>query len=307
MRKTVGLILLGLAAFLITSALLVLLWVPGQVMKTPLDVDTTTRLTGTATALPTGAGAPIKALSHTVADGAASTDEVVVFDTFSCLITDPDGTAPDCVDDTDPDKRLVTAGTDLFATDRVTALAVNDEKYVGVGAEPHEGLVNKFPFEVEQKTYPFWDGVVGRAVDATFQGEEEIDGLPTYKFQVVLVDEPAEISNGISGTYSDDKMMWIDQGTGSIIDQTEKQTRKLDSGTTVLDLEMSFTDDTVAANVEDAKANNSQLALVNSAPLVLGILGLLALVGGLFLAFAGRDDAAADGTTPTGRRTRATV
>ena len=135
--------------------------------------------------MPTGAGAPIKALSHTVADGAASTDEVVVFDTFSCLITDPDGTAPDCVDDTDPDKRLVTAGTDLFATDRVTALAVNDEKYVGVGAEPHEGLVNKFPFEVEQKTYPFWDGVVGRAVDATFQGEEEIDGLPTYKFQVI--------------------------------------------------------------------------------------------------------------------------
>ena len=149
--------------------------------------------------------------------------------------------------------------------------------------------------------------MVGRAVDATFQGEEEIDGLPTYKFQVVLVDEPAEISNGISGTYSDDKMMWIDQGTGSIIDQTEKQTRKLDNGTTVLDLEMSFTDDTVAANVEDAKANNSQLALVNSAPLVLGILGLLALVGGLFLAFAGRNDAADDGSAQTGRRTRASV
>jgi len=65
----------------------------------------------------------------------------------------------------------------------------------GVGAEPHEGLVNKFPFEVEQKTYPFWDGVVGRAVDATFQGEEEVDGLPTYKFQGTPADAPAELSD----------------------------------------------------------------------------------------------------------------
>ncbi|HYN66662.1 MAG TPA: porin PorA family protein, partial [Ornithinibacter sp.] len=186
MRKTVGLVLLGLAAFLITAALLVLLWVPGQVMRTPLDVDTTTRLTGDATVLPSGPGSPLKAISRSVADGQASTSEVVVFDTFSCLIKDTGGTAPDCVDDQDPDSRLVTAGTDRFATDRKTALAVNDEKYVGVGAEPHDGLVNKFPFEVEQKTYPFWDGLVGRAVDATFQGEEEIDGLATYKFNIAL-------------------------------------------------------------------------------------------------------------------------
>ncbi|HYN65834.1 MAG TPA: DUF3068 domain-containing protein, partial [Ornithinibacter sp.] len=300
-------VLLGLAAFLITAALLVLLWVPGQVMRTPLDVDSTTRLTGEATALPTGGGSPVKAVSRTVADGSASDGSVIVFDTFSCLIKDPDGTAPDCVDDQDPGSRLVTAGTDRFATDRTTALAVNDEKYVGVGAEPHDGLVNKFPFEVEQKTYPFWDGLVGRAVDATFQGEEEIDGIAVYKFNISLVDEPAEISSGISGTYSDDKTMWVDKGTGSIIDQSEKQIRRLDNGTAVLDLEMSFTDETVAANVEDAKANNSQLSLVGAAPPILGILGLLALVGGLFLTFAGRKDATDDGAAPTGRRARASV
>ena len=79
--------------------------------------------------------------------------------------------------------------------------------------------------------------------------------------------------------------MWIDQGSGSIIDQSEAQVRKLDDGTTVLDLELSFTDETVAANVEDAKANNSRLNLVARAPIVLGILGVLALAGGLFLAW----------------------
>jgi hypothetical protein len=307
MRKTVGLVLLGLAAFLITAAILALVWVPGQVMKTPLDVNSTTKLSGNATVLPSGSGAPVKAVSRTVADGDASTSDVVVFNTFSCLVQDPDGTAPDCVDDTDPDKRLVTASTDRFATNRVTALAVNDEKYVGAGAEPHEGLVNKFPFEVEQKTYPFWDGLLGRAVDATFQGAEDIDGLPTYKFQVLVVDEPAEISSGISGTYSDDKTMWVDQGTGSIIDQSDKQTRKLDNGTPVLDLELSFTDETVATNVEDAKANNSQLSLVQKAPWVLGILGLIALGGGLVLLPAARNEEQGGGAAPTERPAHAAV
>jgi DUF3068 family protein len=288
MRKTVGFVLLGLAGFLLTAALLAQFYVPGQVQKTPLDVDTTTRLSGTAAALPTGAGSAVKAVRRSVADGEASDDQVIVFDTFSCLITDPDGTAPDCVDDTDPDKRLVTAGTDRFATDRVTATAVNEERYVGVGAEPHDGLVNKFPFDVQQETYPFWDGLVGRAVNAEFQGEEDIDGLRTYKFLVSLVDEPAEISNGVSGLYSTEKTMWVDQGTGSIIDQSEAQVRKLDDGTTVLDVELSFTDETVAESVEEAKANNSQLSLVARAPIVLGILGVLALAGGLFLTLAGR-------------------
>ena len=231
MRRTVGLILLGLAAFLITAALLVLLWVPGQVKKTPLDVDTTTRLTGERDrASDRRRRARQGPEPHRRRRGGLHLRRRRL---RQLLLPDhgPRRHHPDCVDDTDPDKRLVTAGTDLFATDRVTALAVNDEKYVGVNAVPHEGLVNKFPFDVEQKTYPFWDGVVGRAVDATFQGEEDIDGLPTYKFHVVLADEPAEISEGISGTYSDDKTMWIDQGTGSIIDQTDKQIRKLDDGT----------------------------------------------------------------------------
>ena len=278
-------------------------------MKTPLDVNTTTRLSGNAAVLPSGPGSAVKAVSRSVADGEASDDEVVVFDTFSCLIKDPDGTAPDCVDDTDPDKRLVTAGTDRFATDRVTATAVNEERYVGVGAEPHDGLINKFPFDVQQETYPFWDGLVGRAVNADFQGEEDIDGLRTYKFQISLIDEPAEISNGVSGLYSTEKTMWIDQGTGSIIDQSEAQVRKLDDGTTVLDLELSFTDETVAANVEDAKANNSQLSLVARAPILLGVLGLLALAGGLFLTLAGRSGTTSgtptSGTPTTGDTRRA--
>lgn len=282
MRRIIGLVLMGLAGFLVMTALLALVYVPGQVKKTPLDTDSYTRLTGNASALPTGDGAPVKALSHTVADGKKSDGDVVVFDTFTCLITDPNGDAPDCVDDTDPDKRLVTATTDRFATDRTTGMAVNDEKYIG-DATPHEGLVNKFPFGVEKKTYPFWDGVLGRAVDANFEGEEKVNGWDTYKFVIDVADEPAEISNGIQGTYSSTKTMFIDPRTGAIQKQTEQQVRKLDNGTTVLDLDFGFTDKTIAANIKDAKANDSKLGLVDKLPWIAGLLGLLSAAVGFFL------------------------
>ncbi|CAN7425458.1 DUF3068 domain-containing protein [Knoellia sp. LjRoot47] len=284
MRRIIGLVLMGLAGFLLTAALLALVYIPGQVKKTPLDTDSNTRLSGQAAALPTGEGAPVKALSHTVADGAKSDGDVVVFDTFTCLITDPDGNAPDCVDDSNTGEgtRLVSATTDRFATNRKTGLSVNTAKYIG-DATPHEGLVNKFPFDVEKKTYPFWDGILGRAVDATFEGEEKVNGWNTYKFVIDVADEPAEISNGIQGTYSSLKTMYIDPRTGAIQKQTEKQKRVLENGTTVLDLDFGFTDETVAANIKDAKANDSKLGLVEKLPLIAGLLGLLAAGAGFFL------------------------
>ncbi|WP_404382451.1 DUF3068 domain-containing protein [Knoellia locipacati] len=289
MRRIIGLVLMGLAGFLVMTALLALFYVPGQVKKTPLDTDTSTRLSGEAAVLPTGAGAPVKALSHTVADGTKSDGDVVVFDTFTCLITDPNGNAPDCVDDSNTGEgtRLVTASTDRFATDRKTGLPVNDEKYIG-DAKPHEGLVNKFPFDVEKKTYPFWDGLLGRAVEATFQGEEEVNGWTTYKFMTEVTDEPAEIAKGIQGTYSSTKTMYIDPRTGAIQKQTEQQVRKTDNGQTVLDLDFGFTDETVAANIKDAKDNDSRLGLVDRLPLITGLLGLLAGAVGFFLWNAAR-------------------
>jgi hypothetical protein len=285
MRKTVGFVLLGLAGFLITAAVLALFWVPGQVKRTPLDVKTLTRLSGNAGVLPTGEGSAVKAISNTVADGPASDADVVVFDTFTCLMRDVPN-APDCTKDTAEGSPLVTAGNDRFATDRRTAEAVDDAKYVGTAAESHQGLVNKWPFDPEQKTYKYWDGLLGRAVDATFAGEEDVQGLATYKYAVKIQNEATEVASGVPGIYSDDKTLWVDRGTGSIIDQKEHQVRTLEDGTVVLDLDLGFTPDTVTANVEDASANNSQLTMVKWAPLVLGLLGLLALAGGAFLVAA---------------------
>lgn len=300
MRRIVSLVLFGLGAFLLTTALLALLYIPAQVKKTPLNIDSYTRLSGQAAVLPSGGSSPVKALSHTVANGKLSDDGVVVFDTFSCLVKD-DGTTKDCSEDTSPSSTLITASTDTFATDRVTALPVHEERYVSAESK-HEGLVNKFPFGVEQKTYAMWDGVLKRSVDATFDGEEAIGGLNTYRFKMVSQDESAEIASDIQGTYSSDKTLWIDPVTGSFIKQQEKQIRKTDTGTTVLDLDFGFTDETVAANVESAKKSGSQLSLLAGAPWVFGALGLLALVGGLFAARSGTVAAHASGSNDSDTR-----
>jgi hypothetical protein len=285
-RKVLSIILLFLGSFLLVGGLIARFWVPGQVEKTPLDINSVTRLTGDAqlfdgTALQ---ATPVKATSVTHSDTTKSDDDVVVMESSSCLVKDPDGTAPDCVSADDPDKRLVSAGTDVFATDRVTALAVNDSKYLPADAKKHEGLINKFPFHPERSDYKFWDGLTSRAVPATFQGEEDLDGVTTQKYVVRIIDGDITIGED-AGKYSTEKTMWVDALTGSILKQTEHQTRSMAaSGQTVLDLTFGFTPDTVAKNVEDAKANASKLNLLTSTVPLVGLVGgVLALFGGFVL------------------------
>ncbi len=297
MRKVFGLISLALAGLLLMLSVLAMSWIPGQVKKTPLGIDTKTYLTGEASALPAGGSSPVQYFSHTVADPEKSTDEVVAFSTFTCLTKVEGANPPDCVDDKDPKKRLVNAGTDRFATDRKSALALEEgyEEYVGEDAEPHTGLVNKFPFDVEKKTYPFWDGVLGRAVDAEFQGEEQLDGLDTYVFRVASTDEPAEIAKDIDGIYSSTKDVWVDPVTGSMIKQHERQERKLENGQTVLALDIAFTDETVAANVADTKESVDSLSMIDKLPPIAAVLGLLFGLLGLFLLLGRRGDQPARG------------
>lgn len=291
MRKIIGWVLLGLGAFLLVVGLLTTLWVPGQVKKTPLDVDSTTRLSGTADKLNPASGElenyDVKATSVTKADSKRSDDDVIVFVNTTCLVID-EGDVPDCVDADDPEKRLINASEDVFSTDRVNALAVNG-KYLPAGAEEKEGLVNKFPFDTEKKDYPYWDGLLGAPVDAVYEGTETLDGLPTYKFHIAVDEQPAEVIEGAQGTYSTDKTIWIEPKTGSIVKQEQHETRTLEDGTTILDLNLAFTDEQVSSGIKSSKDSVSQLDLLTgTAPLVGFIGGILALLAGAFLVFAGR-------------------
>ncbi len=71
-----------------------LLWAPGVVKKTPLDVNSTTHLSGEAEKLNVATGElesnPVKATSVTKSDSKTSSDTVVAWTNTSCLLIDRD-------------------------------------------------------------------------------------------------------------------------------------------------------------------------------------------------------------------------
>lgn len=285
MRKGFGIGLTVLGGFLVALAVLAQFWAPGQLMKTPLDVDSTTRLDGTAE-LSDGAGGtnefPVKAFSVTHADSERSDGDVVVFQNSSCLVKD-EGEIDECVSASDPEERLISASTDDFATDRRTAMAVSDPKYLPPSAEDKEGLINKWPFETEKKDYPYWDGFAGE-VDATYEGTEEVDGVEVYVYRTLVTDIPIEVTDGVRGTYSTDKTLWIEPTTGTIVNQFERQERLDEEGNPFLILDFGFTDEQIADNAEEAGSNASSLNLIKSTvPLVGYLVGIPALLIGIAL------------------------
>lgn len=289
MRKIIP-VLFGLGGFLLIAGLVALLWAPSAVKKTPVDVNSTTRLSGQAAKLNVATGAlesgPVKATLITKSDSKVSDDSVAAFTSSSCLVVDK-GNPGDCVDGQDP--RLIAASTDVFATDRSSALAVNTSKYLPPDAADHQGLVVKWPFDAEKKTYPYWDDTAGKAVDAKYVRTVNLKGLETYLYQVDLKKEPIDIADGVKGTYDDAKQIYVEPKTGMIVDQRDDQQRALDSGAKVLDLQLALTDDQVRSNVKEADANVGSLTLLTKTIPLVGIIGgLLCLIGAAVLLLLGR-------------------
>ena len=165
MRTKLGYALTFLGVFLIVVAILAQTYAKTSLKKTPSDADSLTNLSGTAILNgPEGFEQfPVLAFSTTKADSDKSDGDVVLFQYSSCVVRD-EGGIEGCVSSDDPEGRLLTASTDTFAADRKTALAVNDDDYLPAGAMPHEGLLNKWPFDAQKKTYPYWDGTINQAV-----------------------------------------------------------------------------------------------------------------------------------------------
>jgi hypothetical protein len=283
-------VLLGLGAFLLVVGILALTYAPGMVKKTPLDVDTTTYYAGQAAKLDPNTGAfdtkPAYAIRHTMVDSKKSSDDTVIMVENACAVFDTGG-AKVCVNGNDPD--LIQASTDIFATDRVTALAVPD-KNLPSDAVPHEGLVNKFPFDVEKKTYPFWDGDVGKAVDIDYVGTKNLFGLDTYEFSYTVKDVPINIADDdpatpeddtIPGTYDNVVTVYVDPKTGSIVKSGQDQQQFLEDGTPAADVVLTQTDASVKDFVDDAKAAGRQLTILLTVVPLVGIIGgILCLLGG---------------------------
>ncbi len=83
MRSWIGRVVFGLGGFLVVAGLLGLVWAPGVVERTPVDVSTTTYLDGEAGKLDAATGElvrnPIYAISVTKTDSEVSTDDAVAW------------------------------------------------------------------------------------------------------------------------------------------------------------------------------------------------------------------------------------
>ncbi|WP_243058133.1 DUF3068 domain-containing protein [Nocardioides sp. SR21] len=281
-----GFVLVGLAAFLVVAGLLFQFWAPDQLKRAPIDTDEVTELEGVAL-LPANFAEPtnleqadIRVYQGTKSDTDKSDDDVAVYDEYTCLLRD-EGELEGCVDAEDPEGRLVTADLDRYATDRRTGEAVNDVEYIGEDAIPHTGLINKWPFDVEKKSYEMWDGVVGDSVEAKFVEETTLKGLDVYVFETDVTAEDVNILSDVPGTYINQATWYVDPVTGSIVGKKEHQERFLNGEDLVLNLDFEFTDAEYTQKVDDAKSNIKLLNLVTSTlPIVFYIAGALCLVAG---------------------------
>lgn len=207
-----------------------------------------------------------------------------------------------------------------LALDRKTAAAVDwDKQFLQAdGPEgPSEvtfgGQTYKFPFNTERKDYEYFDRDLRKALPIRFDGTEKINGTEAYRFQQVIEETdlgmPAERVGALLGAfapgassgkvmYSNTRTIWVEPVSGNFVKVREQQKKTLvpDQGasTPLLDGDFVYTDQTIANSVESAGNNRDKLLLIGrTIPLVLTVVGALALIIGLWLVLAGRRATAA--------------
>jgi hypothetical protein len=165
----------------------------------------------------------------------------------------------------------------------------------------HEGLLFKFPFNVQRQNYPFWDVNIKKATTAHYDGTEKIDGLLTYRFVQPITDVvigQVDIPGALMGlpdvasvhadrVYSTVRTMWVEPYTGAVVKGTERLNQRVVSNgkqAPVIQGTMSWTDATVKANVDLYGKSASGLAFVTKiGPIGGWILGPIFVLIGLTL------------------------
>ena len=201
--RTAAYAILFLGAALIMAAIVLSTYTVSRVTKIPLDIDTTLASDGTAaTALDPASLSTDRFVANTdvpvVQQQQYSTEMGADTPSNADLVTLQVGTTLRRTDK-QQDSGLLLAIVDTVTLDRRTALAVSSENNpAGFVQKPrtmddtkpplriplkHEGLNYRFPFDVEKKTYPYFDPIVQKTFDANYDGEEDVLGLTTFHFK----------------------------------------------------------------------------------------------------------------------------
>jgi DUF3068 family protein len=290
-RKVLSAVLVLIGVFGIVLAGLLHFYAPGKALKTPLNLNIKILATGPAQKLNPATGqldnVTLNATRRVRTDSQASDANVTVIQETLCIVVaTPD--VPECVDKDDAQARLVSFTTDRVAADRKTAESVNDPKYhenINGAPAKHVGLTYKWPFHAKKQSYKFFDPISQQAPEAKFIGTEKLFGLNLYKYEAVISGANVDVSPGIPGTYDDDRTVWVEPTTGTIVKGVEHQVRTLTNGTKALETTLTFDQASQKFQANYAKDALRKINLLTVIlPIVAGLLGLIALVFGIILA-----------------------
>ncbi|MEP7090840.1 MAG: DUF3068 domain-containing protein, partial [Nocardioidaceae bacterium] len=207
----------------------------------------------------------------------------------------------------DPSGPPITGDAERAAFDAHTGEAVSccGESYDNKAVK-HSGLVFKFPFDAQKKTYPFWDTTLLKALPAHYKRTTTLDGVKVYEYVQDIArtksgttDLPASVvglpgSATVSGVnyYQNVRTLWVEPETGVIIKGQEQQSNTIEApGATPLvatDVTIGYDTKTVKDNADTYGSKGAQLKLVRVwAPLVAGVLAVLLLIAWVLLQVRG--------------------
>ena len=174
----------------------------------------------------------------------------------------------------------------------------------------------KLPFNLEKKSYDWYDLGTRKAVQAKFVGEDKVRDLDVYKFVMEIPPTKVETAREVPGKIVGEtdatvkvdrykagtRTLWVEPTTGAVVaaedsgrQELVKSGQQFDSGTVVFEGTLRLNDKTVDKLVADAKDNVSKLWPLTDLPIILWIAGGVLVVGGIVLLLTG-------GGPSTGRR-----
>ena len=338
MLRLVACGIIGLGAALLIAALLLSTYTAGQIRKIPLDIDATLMSSGTGTALDPASLSGDKFIIDRDVPLTSQQAMTVEAPANAEVVTLQVGTTVRR-SDKQQENGLLLAMVDTVTINRSTAEAVSDDDRPGGSVQkprsigddkpatnvalPHEGLSYRFPFQTEKKSYPLFDPIAQKPFDANYDGEDDVNGLTTYRFtQNVGYDadgtlvEPIKYSSlyendedgvvtaraslwGLEGDpdepitmtrfYAAQRSFWVDPVSGTIVKATERANHyyardPLRPEMAFADYKLTSTEQTVESQVSAARDERDRVALWSRIlPISFAAAGLVALIGGAAL------------------------
>jgi Porin PorA len=302
MRRVLGLTFTGLGAFFLALAVLLRFYLPGQVIKFPLNEYLVTTLVGhnasyfsqkQGTVL---TGVTAKATSTIEGDVAAGSGSVAVWNDFTA------------VEDT-TNNQPIQYQSQRSAFDRRSGEIVDccgayvTVSNIGSHTAGQSGLAYAFPIGTQKQTYQVFDPTLARPEPFRYEGTATVDGVSTYKFvehvtkqqfarQTLpgsLVGDADQPTVTLPEYMTETKTFWVDPATGEPVDVTQNEMLTLQdsAGATKLVLfrgDLTATSASIAGAVGMVNSSHLKIEFVDDiGPLVSLLLGVLLLVLGITL------------------------